>query len=189
MPNDERARDPNDANKRAAEGSKTKPMTALGMRSKMAKEGFVMSEEAERAQAMAQQSLVAKNRQIMAAAEPLYNQLNRSWDRAEEFFRNIGVLAPPMVPYGTDDCSVDVLGIQKIGGKWRVCVGNIHHNDPEQDPRWKPIVEEGVELRAHLLHKLPELLEALVKTNESVLPRLQRAIVEADHILNSLGAK
>lgn len=133
--------------------------------------------------------LAARNAHIVAMAGPLYEKLNRSWERAEEFFKSRGILAPVALSYGGDDHSEELIGIQRISGKWRICVGYLHYSDPDQNNNWTPICESSVELRSSLLTKIPQLFERLVKTNEEVIPRLEKAVIEAEYILNSFGVK
>lgn len=128
-----------------------------------------------------------RNRLAIGKAAPLYDRINKVWAKTEEFFRSKGILAPVAYRYDCDNQAEYLIGLQKFGGKWRVCYGHADHQRPDQDAVWTMITDCPVEDRVELLRYVPNLFEQLVKTNEAVLPMLEKAANDAEETLRKLG--
>ncbi len=76
------------------------------------------------------------------------------------------------------------LGIQKIKGDWRICHAIDHPCDGDYDPQWTPITECSVEVRVQAAKYLPQLKEAVVKSAETFIPKVDEAIGELKKALS-----
>lgn len=133
-------------------------------------------------------ALDQRNQVAIAKASPLYDRINSVWEKAEDFFRSQGILAPVSYCYTGDHNSEQYLGLQKMSGKWRLCHGYFNNSDPD-GTEWKLITDEPIERRVSLLKYIAELYEKLVESNEAVIPKLENAAEEAEKTLLSLGLK
>lgn len=131
--------------------------------------------------------LDVRNKAAIEKANPLYDRINKVWTKTEEFFRSKGILAPVEFTYDCDDHVEYLFGLQKVSGKWRVCSGYAEHQRPDQDAVWTVITDCPVEERVQLLKYVPRLFEELVKTNEAVVPALEKAANDAEEALRNLG--
>ncbi len=131
--------------------------------------------------------LDVRNKAAIEKATPLYDRINSVWEKTEEFLRSKGILAPVEFCYGGEEYGEYYLGLQKIGGKWRICHGFFHYNSQDQQTDWSVITDTPIELRVELLKHVQDLFEALVKSNEAVVPKLEKAAQEAEETLRKLG--
>ncbi|TXH16359.1 MAG: hypothetical protein E6R03_05600 [Hyphomicrobiaceae bacterium] len=128
-----------------------------------------------------------RNKVAIEEAKPLYDRINKVWEKAEESFRKKGILAPVEYAYTDDDSGSYSIGLQKFSGKWRICIGYFHYSDPEQSTNWSLMTDAPIEDRVHCLQYLKNLYEALVKTNEELVPKLRKAAEDAEEVLRKLG--
>ncbi len=131
--------------------------------------------------------LDVRNKAAIEKAAPLYDRINKVWEKTEEFLKSKGILAPVNFTYGYEQSCEYSLGLQKISGKWRICHGFFHYSSPDQDTDWTVITDVPIELRVHLLKYVQDIFEALVKSNEAVVPKLEKAAQEAEETLRKLG--
>ena len=123
-------------------------------------------------------SLEQRNAKAINDAAPLYERINNAWAKAEEYIRDIGVLAP--VEFCYDEDEVQAFGVQKRKGKWRICVGEYDNND---NVEWTPISDCSLDLRVTMMAHVPSLIEKVVEENELAVPSLQKV---AEHLEASL---
>jgi len=113
-----------------------------------------------------------------------YDQLNALWLKAEERLTKYHI--PRSVEHIYRECLIDerdpgsgpvwdCLGLQKVKGKWRICWGSYCYSDPEPSV-WTPITECSAEIRVGAAMHLPGLEEAVVKSAETFIPRVDGAI-------------
>ena len=78
------------------------------------------------------------------------------------------------------------LGVQKINGKWRIChaVYCPFRGGPDYEPTWAPITDCSAEIRVRTAKYLPQLREAVVKSAETFIPKVDEAIDELRRALN-----
>ena len=143
--------------------------------------------------AKADSALSTRNEAAVKAANPLFGELNNTWEKIEDFFRKQGVLRPvettlwtftmEMSPHA-EDVGEYQIGIQKFKGKWRICFGTCYYQNPGTD--WQPITECPTDRRIELLDYVDRLYEALVKSNETYVPELEEAVQKSKKILCDL---
>jgi hypothetical protein len=123
-----------------------------------------------------------------------YDQLNALWLRAEEELTKFHIPRPVSYPYlkyeedyqnplsEVNHC----LGVQRIKGKWRVChaFDYPYRGYPEFEPTWTPITDCSVEIRVQAAKHIPQLREAVVKSAEGFIPKVDEAIKELRNALN-----
>lgn len=135
-------------------------------------------------------ALMLRNKAALEQVNPIFDRINASWEKAEEFFRKQGILVPVDVCFDEDHQKEECyyIGLRKIGGKWRICAGegSIHNPDPDF-VNWAVITDTPVVQRSLLFKYLPRLMQALVASNESTVPRLQKSAEDAESILQSMG--
>lgn len=122
-----------------------------------------------------------------AAREALfhrYDELNALWTQAEEQLTKLHV------PHGVECYYRDWeeaggqfsayahLGLQKLGGKWRICHGYSCDADPEQSIDWIPITDCAADVRVAAAPHVALLREAVVKSAEEFVPKVDAAIAE-----------
>ncbi|MFU7559530.1 hypothetical protein ACMFWY_12715 [Roseiconus sp. JC912] len=70
------------------------------------------------------------------------------------------------------------VGMIKLKGGWRLCyaLDHEHYNYPDETISWKPLVECSIEERIDAVPHIGVLREAIVKSKESLVPELEKAI-------------
>jgi hypothetical protein len=69
----------------------------------------------------------------------------------------------------------ECLGLQKIRGKWRICHGLDYDVFPDRE-HWTPITECSAQVRVEAAEHLDKLREAVVKSAENFISRVDEAI-------------
>jgi hypothetical protein len=118
-----------------------------------------------------------------------YDALNALWLKAEEEITKLHI--PHSVTYAYDSLDTDefglnegkvffvpCLGVQKIKGKWRICVGSYYDypDGRDSDPEWTSIIECSAEIRVEAAEHLPGLRQKVVEEAEKFIPRVNKAI-------------
>lgn len=135
-----------------------------------------------------------RNKAALKAVSPLFEDLNKSWERIEEFFRKQGILRSVQIPYASDEDGYGqpvaeyLIGLQKRRGEWRICYGEFWYANPTGEADWTPITEAGIEVRVKLLNHVTELFATLVKSNEEFVPELEQAVAMSHAVLEELTA-
>ena len=81
------------------------------------------------------------------------------------------------------------LGLIKYDGKWRLCYSNHYesytggHPDEDRSPTWQPLVECSVEDRVYAAKHIGKLRDAIVKSKEEFLPKVEEAIADLEQSL------
>ena len=138
-------------------------------------------------------ALVKRNQEAMKAVSPLFDELNKTWEKIEQFFRKQGILRDvelalkPLEDVQYGPYADTLIGIQKRRGEWRICYGISHYNNPNQETDWTAIPECSTELRVELLDHVKDLFAELVKTNEEFIPELEQAVAKSHNVLEELG--
>lgn len=115
-----------------------------------------------------------------------YDELNALWTQAEEQITKLHIPCGVECFYYSwaDDPQTDyennhfVLGIQKIGGKWRICHGYCCDSGGQEVSDWTAITECSAETRVRAAPHLSKLREEVVMTAERFIPRVDKAINE-----------
>lgn len=70
------------------------------------------------------------------------------------------------------------VGMIKLKGGWRLCYAHDHehYSYPDETIDWKPLVECSIEERIDAVSHIGALREAIVKSKESLVPELEKAI-------------
>lgn len=141
-------------------------------------------------------ALIERNRTAIGKAGPLFEKLNGSWERIEAFFRKQGILRPTQITVEylydarhnppNEAYGGSLLGIERINGAWRVCVGNEHYDYPDDSVNWIPISDAPTDVRLRMLEKIPDLFAKLTKSNEEYLSEIERGVVRAESIVTQL---
>lgn len=139
-------------------------------------------------------ALIERNKAAIKQASPLLDKISKSWDDIEEFFRSQGILRGASIGYGTiyedpleeSPVGQDLLGIQKVKGAWRICVGSDMYRRPDCSPNWKPIGEASTQLRIDLLEHVHALFAAMVKSNEEYIKEIEEAARKSQAVLSDL---
>lgn len=112
-----------------------------------------------------------------------YDELNDLWLRAEEQLAKYHIPIEVDCVYrswdveGTPWSQGKSLGMRKLGNsKWRICFAHWHEGYPEEDLSWIPIVDCPVEIRVEAAEHLNDLREAIVKSSEQFIPKVDAAI-------------
>jgi len=114
-----------------------------------------------------------------------YDQLNDLWLQAEKELAKIHIPRSAEFCYQHyDDCGYpgeclrDYIGVRKIKGKWRICLGSYERGDipDEIHDHWTPITDCSADARVWAVRYLPQLWEAVVKSAESFIPEVDEAI-------------
>ena len=138
-------------------------------------------------------ALLQRNKKTMQTVSPLFDELNKTWEEIEKFFRQQGILRDVLHGFGTLEDErygpqADLLiGIQKQRGEWRICYGTYYYNNPEDVTNWTPVTECSTEVRIELLDHVNDLFEKLVKRNEEFIPELEQAVAKSHSVLEDLG--
>lgn len=124
-----------------------------------------------------------------------YDQLNALWTQAEEQLTKLHIPTGVQFNYRSWDAGDQwqpagydrhlCLGLQKLGGKWRICHGSaddLHEPDVEN---WTPITECSASIRVDAARYLPKLREAVIKSAEDFIPRVDKAIADLQAALNT----
>lgn len=140
-------------------------------------------------------ALIERNRMALKQVSPLFDQLNDSWAKIEDFFRRQGILQSAEHSYGelkhwhnpaeSEVYGEKLIGVQKIKGKWRICYGEFHHQHGDSD--WTPVSDCNVDVRTEMLNHVGKLFEVLVDANEKYVPELEQAVVKSHSVLDELG--
>ncbi|MEI7687999.1 MAG: hypothetical protein WCL32_23575 [Planctomycetota bacterium] len=82
-----------------------------------------------------------------------------------------------------DNNYVYCIGIAKVAGKWRLCLGE--YNEYDEETRggtisWRPIADCSMEERAAAAKHVGKLEATIVETGETFLPKLDEAIRELE---------
>jgi hypothetical protein len=123
-----------------------------------------------------------------------YDQLNALWLQAEEQLAKLHIPRPVChvyLSYEEDherrESQVEYcLGLQKVKGKWTICHA-IHYpfyGHPDDEPEWIPITDCSAEVRVRAAKHLPQLREAVVKSAEDFIPKVDEAIHHLRTALN-----
>ena len=138
-------------------------------------------------------TLTERDRKVRQTLYPRYDELNALWLLAEEELTRFHIPRPVEVkyreylddPYDDNTVTYQCLGIQKVKGKWRICHATYPaYSDAELCGGWTPITECSVETRLQAASHLPELREAVVKSAEDFVPKVDEAIDELKNALN-----
>ena len=144
-------------------------------------------------------ALVDRNAKILAQANPAYERINAAWETAEAYIQKLGVLAPVEHCYETHRYMSYYIGVQKRSGKWRVCHGTYdeeeairfehetQNEDYEYGTTWTALSDCHIDLRVALIKHLGALIEAVVESNEKVVPTLLKSADEMEATLKDLG--
>src|SRR5438445_9034726 len=122
-----------------------------------------------------------------------YDQLNALWLKAEQELTKHHVPRPvvfccrsyDLEEEGRPDLVVsECLGLQKIGGKWRICYGSCcNSGNSDEPPDWTAITECSAEVRVDAAEYLPSLRRAGVESAEQFVPRVDQAIQKLSEAL------
>jgi hypothetical protein len=115
-----------------------------------------------------------------------YDQLNDLWLQAEKELAKIHIPQDAEFCYQShEDCGYpgerlrDYIGVRKIKGKWRICLGFHSRGDDVPDEihdHWTPITDCSADDRVWAVKYLPQLWEAVVESAERFIPKVDDAI-------------
>lgn len=139
-------------------------------------------------------ALKKRNQESISVVTPLFDELNQAWEKIENFFRSQGILQPAHFAYAKvyefdhaqEPIGENLIAIEKLGGKWRICHGYFHYPAAEYGD-WTPISECSVDRRVLLLDHVASLFESLVESNEKYVPEIEKAVAKSQSVLKSLG--
>lgn len=122
-----------------------------------------------------------------------YDHLNALWFQAEEELTKLHIPQPVSYVYASyDDDPYDgttnvslCLGLQKVKGKWRICHTECPSYDGPGPYDWTPITDCSAETRVRAAKYLPEFREAVVKSAEQFIPKVDEAIKAMQQALNT----
>ncbi|QEG39386.1 hypothetical protein UC8_13630 [Roseimaritima ulvae] len=140
-------------------------------------------------------AFLERNKAAIKQASPLLDQISQAWDEIEEFFKSQGILRGTWLCFDSifsgahaqPPIGEELIGIQKIKGAWRICIGELIYADPEDDPNWKPIGEAPTHLRISLLDHVHPLFEELVRSNEEYVKDIEIAAKKSQAVLTDLN--
>jgi hypothetical protein len=122
-----------------------------------------------------------------------YDELTALWLKAEEELTKLHV--PRTVCHVYADYEEDwhdpgstvclCLGLVKIKGKWRICHGAFQAHYAGEPDSWTPINDCSAETRVWAAKHLPGLREAVVKSAEDFVPKVDDAIKALKGALNT----
>jgi len=118
-----------------------------------------------------------------------YDQLNAKWEAAEKRLRSMHIPREVSVPYLEEvdeygQPQVDYyIGLVKYRGEWRICTHS-YHNPSGDSTNWTPITEASAETRVELVQYLPKLHEAVVKSAEDFIGKVDEALKGLDDYLS-----
>ncbi len=130
-----------------------------------------------------------RNDELNEALATRLEQLNAVIEEHEKQFKAMKLARDAMHAYRShtmeDDhrnCIGEInwyVGMIKMKGGWRLCYANEHehYNWPDESIDWKPLVECSIEQRIDAVPHIKTLREAIVKSKESLVPELEKAIV------------
>jgi len=140
----------------------------------------------------AKAALDERNRRAAAILAPRYDQLNRLWADAEARLRAMQAPRYVWTDYRTEDidpenpyssCHCHCLGLVKVRGEWRLCIGDYIRDDyqprpydPESPMNWKPILDCSVEERVEAAPHIGKLREEIVKSAEHYTVKVDEAV-------------
>jgi hypothetical protein len=143
-------------------------------------------------QGMPVPDVLVNNFELMKRAETLFNAINHAWNQLEEKIVSSGVLKPTYIYCDSDGYGlIDVLGITKVQGKWRIVYATENQCEALQQEeyyhKWIPITDCNIETRKVLLPFAPELVRKIFDSNSEVVQDLAKAVNESERFLRSIG--
>lgn len=140
--------------------------------------------------------LIDRNKSITNRAYAMLDKIGNAWRDAEEFLRSQGVLRGvevalrPIKDQQTGrEIGEECIGVQKLNGAWRICVGDRFHEVPDCDRNWKPVVDAPVHVRIGMIEHLRDLFEAVVKSNEACADEIEDAVKKMDDMLSGMQGR
>src|SRR5206468_1388641 len=94
-----------------------------------------------------------RTHQVVEALDKRYKQLNKLWETAEAYLKQMPVPVDVKFCYEAVDADPSrpdeyqirsFIGFVRSKGGWRICIGGSHDAFPEDDYGWKPITECSV---------------------------------------------
>jgi hypothetical protein len=138
-------------------------------------------------------ALIQRNREVMKSVAPLFDELNKAWEKVELFMRKQGILREVThFVYHLEDANEQpyaeaCLTLKKWKGEWRICYEVSLYNDPTGKVECVPVLDCSTELRVELLDYVAGLFAKLVESNEAYVPELEQAVAKSHSVLESLG--
>ena len=120
----------------------------------------------------------------------LWNQLERKLLKDQPPRRISCVYDPKWTGEEQDPEELNVeehryLGIQRHGGKWRVCYAITWDHREEETLPWKPVVECDVETRMDATRGIDQLKSHVRNTGTDFIPALNKAISGLEDAINN----
>lgn len=129
-----------------------------------------------------------RNDELNEALTTRLEQLNAAIEEHETRFKTMGLARDAKHVYRSHsmednqrNCIGEVnwyVGMIKLKGGWRLCYAHDHehYSYPNDTVSWKPLVECSIEERIDAVPNIGALREAIVKSKESLVPELEKAI-------------
>lgn len=122
-----------------------------------------------------------------------YDRLNDLWNQVEVRLTKYHIPRPVDFTYASyfPDAEYehhgverhDMLGIQKVKGEWRICLGSSDDIHPEED-NWTLVSECSALLRVQAAKHLSGLEEAIISDAEGFISIVEQAILEMSNFLD-----
>jgi len=117
-----------------------------------------------------EQTLEARKKTLVRDLQSEYEQVNKAWEEAIEWLRELPVLEGAEVTYWEDESGQyeQLLGYFKRGGEWTIFLGSRDRgfSDAAQSLDWKPILQCSMSEKTRALNGLNELKAKVVEKGE-----------------------
>lgn len=134
--------------------------------------------------------VLAENEAIRKEIEGNLDHLNQLWDAVEK--KIVGMQPPRHIEcycYGEvfsefDPNSLDHhLGLQRHGGKWRICYAARDSRDDSGEMDWRPITDCSTEIRVQMGKFVEKLKKEVVRSGKAFIPTIKEAIQSLENLL------
>lgn len=128
-----------------------------------------------------------RKKQVVQALDQRFKPLNKLWEEAEAYLREIPIPADvsisydpePEDPYRPNEFQIrQNLGFVRSKGGWRICHCETNDAFDALGFDWKPISESTLDVRVAAIPQIDRLREAVLKKAEEVVPKLDEAIAK-----------
>jgi len=136
-----------------------------------------------------------RKKQVVAALNTRYKELNKLWEDAEADLREIPIPIDVKYRYKSEPADPDrpdlyenhyYIAFAKSKGGWRICIDIIHDDgNPEPHFDWTPIAECVVDLRLEAVAHIGALRELVLKAAEECVPTFDKAIADLRSTMES----
>jgi hypothetical protein len=80
----------------------------------------------------------------------------------------------------------DLLGLQRHGGRWRVCYARAYEWNDDEAPDWRPIVDCSTEVRVQAANHIEPFMEEVVKSGKDYIPKVDEAVRSLENALGDI---